>query len=69
MWFDEDVDDLERCDGYVVLVADPRTGEADCYGPFLTMEEAAEHVMRSREDLSRAEFDDVVVEVVRWHRR
>ncbi|GAA4762054.1 hypothetical protein [Actinomycetospora chibensis] len=61
--------DLDRCDGYVVLVVDPVTGESDCYGPFVEVTEAGQEVMRFREEFSLREFDEVLVELVRWHRR
>ena len=64
-----DARDRNRCDGYLVLVVDPMTGESDCYGPFVALTEAGEEVMRFREELSTREFDEVVVELVRWHRR
>ncbi|MEJ2864328.1 hypothetical protein [Actinomycetospora flava] len=71
MWNDDrdDENDLDECDGYVVLIADATTGELDCYGPFHDVAGAATHVMSAREDLCREEFDGVVVELVRWHRR
>lgn len=57
---------LDDCDGYVVLAADPQTGEVDAHGPF-----AGLGAVTAAEDL-RATFDredltDVVVQIVRWH--
>ena len=57
---------LDHCDGYVVLAADPQTGEVDAHGPF-----AGLGAVTAAEDL-RATFDredltDVVVQIVRWH--
>ena len=61
--------DLDRCDGYVVLVLDPITGESDCDGRSLEMTEAGQEATRFREEFSLREFDEVFVELVRWHRR
>ena len=57
---------LDDCDGYVVLAADPQTGEVDAHGPFVGL-----GAVTAAEDL-RATFDredltDVVVQIVRWH--
>jgi hypothetical protein len=57
---------LDDCDGYVVLAADPQTGEVDAHGPFVGL-----GAVSAAEDL-RATFDredltDVVVQIVRWH--
>ncbi|MHC1558895.1 hypothetical protein ACR9E3_08060 [Actinomycetospora sp. C-140] len=60
--------DAESCDGYVVVVVRRETGEADCYGPFDEVADAAEFVMRAREESAAPEFDDVDVDVLRWHR-
>lgn len=58
--------DLDECDGYVVLVYDPETGEMDAHGPY----EGVGATVRA-EGLRR-EFDadglrDVVVRVSRLH--
>lgn len=59
--------DLDECDGYVVLVFDPETGELDAHGPY----EGVEATLRAEE--MRREFDedglrDVVIRLSRLHR-
>lgn len=59
--------DLDECDGYVVLVFDPETGELDAHGPY----EGVEATLRAEE--MRREFDedglrDVAIRVSRLHR-
>lgn len=58
--------DLDECDGYVVLVFDPETGEMDAHGPY----EGFAATLRAEE--MRRNFDedglpDVVVRVSRLH--
>lgn len=58
--------DLDECDGYVVLVFDPQTGELDAHGPY----EGVAATFRAEE--MRREFDsdglrDVMVRVSRLH--
>lgn len=58
--------DLDECDGYVVLVFDPETGELDAHGPY----EGVEATLRAEE--MRREFDgdglpDVVIRISRLH--
>jgi hypothetical protein len=58
--------DLDECDGYVVLVFDPETGEMDAHGPY----EGVPATFRAEE--LRRSFDeddlrDVVVRVSRLH--
>jgi hypothetical protein len=58
--------DLDECDGYVVLVFDPETGELDAHGPY----EGVAATLRAEE--LRQSFDDddlpdVVVRVTRLH--
>jgi hypothetical protein len=58
--------DLDECDGYVVLVFDPETGELDAHGPY----EGVEATIRAEE--MRSEFDgdglpDVVIRISRLH--
>lgn len=57
---------LDDCDGYVVLAADPQTGEVDAHGPFvgLSAVSAAEDL---RATFDREDLTDVVVQIVRWH--
>jgi hypothetical protein len=60
------VADLDECDGYVVLVFDPETGEMDAHGPY----EGVAATLRAEE--LRRTFDhddlaDVVVRVSRLH--
>ncbi|MFN2494867.1 MAG: hypothetical protein ABR608_03020 [Pseudonocardiaceae bacterium] len=58
---------LYDCDGYVVLVVDPETGEADAHGPFDGLG-ATHHAQLLRSDFDRAGLADVLVHVVRLHR-
>lgn len=58
--------ELDVCDGYVVLVVDPVTGDSDAHGPF------SGPVAAHDADARRREFDaenlwDVLVSVVRLH--
>jgi hypothetical protein len=57
---------LNACDGYVVLVVDPDTGEADAHGPYdgLTATAAAD---RLRRDFDTDDLADVGVSVIRLH--
>lgn len=60
------VEDLDECDGYVVLVFDPQTGELDAHGPY----EGVDATIRAEE--MRSEFDsdglrDVIVRISRLH--
>ncbi|HEY2193928.1 MAG TPA: hypothetical protein VGH76_16750 [Actinomycetospora sp.] len=59
--------DIDACDGYVVMVADPDTCAVDTHGPFTGLEAAIE-ADRRRHELDAEELHDVVVRVVRWHR-
>lgn len=59
--------DLDRCDGYVVLAADPQTGEVDAHGPFPGVA-ALTTADGTRARLDREGLEDIVVRVVRWHR-
>jgi hypothetical protein len=59
--------DIDACDGYVVMVADPATSAVDTHGPFDGMAAAIE-ADRRRHELDAEELHDVVVRVVRWHR-
>jgi hypothetical protein len=59
-------EDLDECDGYVVLVFDPQTGELDAHGPY----EGVDATIRAEE--MRTEFDsdglrDVIVRISRLH--
>lgn len=58
---------LYHCDGYVVLVADPETGEADAHGPYDGLG-ATRHAQQLRNDFDHAELGDVLVRIVRLHR-
>ncbi|GAA4870697.1 hypothetical protein [Actinomycetospora straminea] len=58
--------DLDECDGYVVLIFDPETGELDAHGPY----EGVEATLRAEE--MRREFDgdglpDVLIRISRLH--
>ncbi len=59
-------DDLEHCDGLMVLVLDPVTGAADTYGPYDAERARAEAAGR-RVELDREELTDVTVTLVRHH--
>ena len=59
---------LNACDGYVVVVADPRVDELDAYGPFDGLT-ATTDAVRRRHELDREQLDDVIVSVVRLHHR
>lgn len=59
-------EDLDECDGYVVLVFDPETSELDAHGPY----EGVSATLRA--DAMRREFDrdglpDVIVRITRLH--
>lgn len=58
--------DLDECDGYVVLVFDPVTGEMDAHGPY----EGVAATVRA-EELRRTfdsdDLNDVVIRVSRLH--
>ncbi|WP_433801429.1 hypothetical protein [Actinomycetospora sp. CA-084318] len=58
--------DLDECDGYVVLVFDPETGEMDAHGPY----EGVAATLRAEELRNNFDSDDlrdVVVRVSRLH--
>lgn len=57
---------LHDCDGYVVLIVDPETGEADAHGPYDGLG-ATHRAQQLRTDFDRAELSDVLVQVVRLH--
>jgi hypothetical protein len=59
--------ELNACDGYVVLVVDPETGEADAHGPYDGLN-ATVVADRLRTDLDRDDLADVAVAVTRLHR-
>ena len=58
--------ELDICDGYVVLVFDPETGELDAHGPFEGVEAmiCAERLRRQYDD---DELGDVLIRVSRLH--
>ena len=58
--------DLDECDGYVVLVFDPQTGEMDAHGPY----EGVAATLRAEElrrNFDEDDLPDVVVRVSRLH--
>jgi hypothetical protein len=57
---------LNTCDGYVVLVVDPQTHEADAHGPYDGMT-AITTADRIRRDFDTAHLGDVLVSVIRLH--
>jgi hypothetical protein len=58
--------EADACDGYVVLVVDPSTGEADAYGPFDGLAATLDAESR-RAGLDADGLADVVVAVTRLH--
>lgn len=60
-------DELEQCDGLMVLVLDPVTGAADTYGPYPAGRARAEADGR-RQELDAEDLTDVTVALVRHHR-
>jgi hypothetical protein len=64
---DEFRDELELCDGLLVLVLDPVTGAADTYGPY-DAERARVEASGRRIELDRENLTDVCVTLVRHHR-
>ncbi|PVZ14931.1 hypothetical protein [Actinomycetospora cinnamomea] len=60
-------DELEHCDGLMVLVLDPVTGAADTYGPYPAGRARAEADGR-RQELDAEDLTDVTVALVRHHR-
>ena len=63
---DELEDQLDSCDGYVVLVSDPATGAIDSYGPFDGTSALIDAAQR-RHGLDDGDLTDVAVTVVRHH--
>jgi hypothetical protein len=57
---------LYACGGYIVLVADPETHEADAYGPYDGLA-ATTTADRLRRDFDTDNLADVHVEVIRLH--
>jgi hypothetical protein len=58
--------DLDECDGYVVLVFDPETGEMDAHGPY----EGVAATLRAdelRRSFDEDDLPDVVVRLSRLH--
>lgn len=60
-------DELEQCDGLMVLVLDPVTGAADTYGPYPAGRARAEAHGR-RQELDAEDLTEVTVALVRHHR-
>ncbi len=60
-------DELENCDGLMVLVLDPVTGAADTYGPYPAGRARAEADGR-RQELDAEDLTEVTVALVRHHR-
>jgi hypothetical protein len=57
---------LGECDGFLVLVADPVTGDVDAYGPF-SGQAAALDADRRRDELDIEGLHEVAVRLVRFH--
>jgi hypothetical protein len=64
-WLDA-VAALDECDGYVVLMIDPQTGEVDANGPF-GGPDAVVAAEALRTSLDAEDLADVVVRIVRLH--
>jgi hypothetical protein len=62
-----EADELEHCDGLMVLVLDPVTGAADTYGPYPAGRARAEADGR-RQELDAEDLTEVTVALVRHHR-
>jgi len=60
--------ELDACDGYIVLVLDPQTHEADAHGPYDGID-ATEAADQLRHDFDTAGLADVEITVTRLHRR
>jgi hypothetical protein len=65
-WLIDRVAGLDACDGYIVLITDPQTAEADAHGPFDGLD-VIEIADRFRRDFDQAGLTDVQVLVVRLH--
>lgn len=61
-------DDLDGCDGYLVIVADPDSRAMDAYGP-LDEFSATREVDLRRQELDTEQLYDIFTGVVRWHHR
>ena len=59
---------LDECDAYVVVIADPQTGEVDAQGP-LDGAEALLLVEDLRASFDAEELTDVVIRISRLHTR
>ena len=66
LWLLERLAELDDCDGYVVLVADPETGDSETYGPFAGLA-AVLDAQRRRQDFDAEGLDDVLVTITRLH--
>jgi hypothetical protein len=60
------VEQLQKCDGYIVLSLDPQTGEIDAHGPYDGLV-ATLTAGRKRQEFDDGELHDVHVGVVRLH--
>jgi hypothetical protein len=58
--------EIEACDGYVVFVADPATGEMDAHGPY-DGAQACQQAAELRADLDAVGLHDVTVRISRLH--
>jgi hypothetical protein len=58
--------DLDECDGYVVLVFDPETGEMDAHGPYDGVP-ATLRAEELRRNFDQDDLPDVVIRVSRLH--
>ncbi|MCD2189596.1 hypothetical protein [Actinomycetospora soli] len=54
-------------DGWMVLIIDPVTGHADCYGPFGDRARAEENALWRSFEFDVADLPGVLIGVVPWH--
>lgn len=62
-----DGDGTADADGWVLLVVDPVTGDADCFGPYAERSEAQERALWRQFEFDVADLADVIIGVVPWH--
>lgn len=60
-------DEVNRCDGYLLLVADPTTSGVECFGPYLDLAAAHTGMTEARRELDANARGDVIVTLARWH--
>ncbi|WP_433799288.1 hypothetical protein [Actinomycetospora sp. CA-084318] len=60
-------DGTPDADGWMVLVIDPVTGHADCFGPWAERSRADENAFWRHVEFDVADLADVLIGVVPWH--